>query len=301
VIENGKDENNSLLQVDLLSKIDRSAPAMSRGERRVAELVRSDLEFAVHSPTREIAARAGVSTATVTRFCHAVGCSGLRQLKIELAKLMAIGDRFLHPLSVAHQNGDAMAVVLSLIHRSLDALVGQVSEKMLKNTAAIIAGASRVLIFGGGGGSSMAAMEAENRLFRLGIKASYCNDAQLQLMMAAALSHGDVLLVLSITGRYQPIVRATQVANQYEAHTIAVTAPDAPLARVAADVIPFHVAEPTDILSPTPARYAMLALVDMLAYEVAEIRGDAAVESMRRIKYHLVHTRDGDDTKPLGD
>ena len=194
-----------------------------------------------------------------------------------------------------------MAVVLSLIHRSLDALVGQVSEKMLKNTAAIIAGASRVLIFGGGGGSSMAAMEAENRLFRLGIKASYCNDAQLQLMMAAALSHGDVLLVLSITGRYQPIVRATQVANQYEAHTIAVTAPDAPLARVAADVIPFHVAEPTDILSPTPARYAMLALVDMLAYEVAEIRGDAAVESMRRIKYHLVHTRDGDDTKPLGD
>ena len=43
-----------------------------------------------------------------------------------------------------------MAVVLSLIHRSLDALVGQVSEKMLKNTAAIIAGASRVLIFGGG-------------------------------------------------------------------------------------------------------------------------------------------------------
>ena len=58
---------------------------------------------------------------------------------------------------------------------------------------------------------------------------------------------------------------------------------------------------PANILSPTPARYALLALIDMLAYEVAEIRGDAAVESMRRIKYQLVHTRDADDTQPLGD
>ena len=110
-----------------------------------------------------------------------------------------------------------------------------------------------------------------------------------------------MLLVLSITGRYEPILRAAEVANQYDAHTIALTAPGSPLSRVAADVVPFHVVEPTNILSPTPARYVLLALIDMLAYEVAEIRGDTAVESMRRIKYHLVHTRDEDDSKPLGD
>ena len=77
----------------------------------------------------------------------------------------------------------------------------------------------------------MAAMEAENRLFRLGVRASYFNDAQLQLMMAAALKADDVLLVLSITARYEPILRAAEVANQYDAHTIAVTAPDSPLSR----------------------------------------------------------------------
>ena len=286
---------------DLLSQIVRSGPTMSRGERSVADLVRSDPEFAVHSHTRDIASRAGVSTATVSRFCQSVGCSGLRELKLELAKLLAVGDRFLHLRSMPTQNGDAVHEIVSMIHGSLDALVEQVSEAALKRAAAAIAGAARVLIFGGGGGSSMAAMEAENRLFRLGVRASYCNDAQLQLMMAAALKPDDVLIVLSITGRYEPILRAAEVANQYDAHTIAVTAPDSPLSRAAHEVVPFHVVEPTNILSPTPARYVLLALIDMLAYEVAEIRGDTAVESMRRIKYHLVHTRDDDDSQPLGD
>ena len=31
------------------------------------------------------------------------------------------------------------------------------------------------------------------------------------------------------------------------------------------------------------------------------MRGEPAMESMRRIKYHLVRTRDADDSKPLGD
>ena len=82
------------------------------------------------------------------------------------------------------------------------------------------------MIFGGGGGSSMVAMETENRLFRLGLSATHCNDAQLQLMMAATLTAEDVLIALSITGRYEPIIRATAVADQYGAHTIAATAPD---------------------------------------------------------------------------
>ena len=157
------------------------------------------------------------------------------------------------------------------------------------------------MIFGGGGGSSMAAIEAENRLFRLGLHASACNDSQLQLMMAATLKAGDVLLVLSITGKYEPIVRAAEVGRQYGAHTIAITSPGSPLSRVTLDTLTFQTEEPDNIFSPTPARYVLLALIDILAYEVAKLRGDTAVEPMRRIKYQLVHTRDEDDSKPLGD
>ena len=286
---------------DLLSRILRLSPTMSPAERRVADLVLSDMDFAVHTHTTDIASRAGVSAATVTRFCRSVGCRGLRELKLDLAKILAVGDRYLHPRVAVTRINEAVTEIVSRIHRSLDALVEQVSDETLKRAASAIAGAKRVMVFGGGGGSSMVAMETENRLFRLGLSATYCNDAQLQLMMAATLTARDVVIALSITGRYEPIVQATLVAAQYGSHTIAVTAPGSPLSRVTADVVPFLVEEPENILSPTPARYALLALLDILAYEVAAIRGEAAMEPMRRIKYQLVNTRDGDDSKPLGD
>ena len=286
---------------DLHSRIVRLRPKMSPAERRVADLVLSEMDFAVHTHTTDIASRAGVSAATVTRFCRSVGCRGLRELKLDLARILAVGDRYLHPRVALTPTSEAVAEIVSRIHRSLDTLVEQIDDEALKRAASAIAGAKRVMIFGGGGGSSMVAMETENRLFRLGLSATHCNDAQLQLMMAATLTADDVLIALSITGRYEPIIQATGVAAQYGAHTIAVTAPESPLSRVACDVVPFLVEEPENILAPTPARYVLLALLDILAYEVASIRGELAMEPMRRIKYQLVNTRDGDDSKPLGD
>ena len=293
--------NEKKISEDLLSRIARLGPTMHPAERRVADLVLTDMDFTIHARTTEIATRAGVSTASITRFCRTVGCAGLRELKLDLAKILAIGDRYLHPRTVPLGASEAMAEIVSLIHGSLDSLVTQVADETMKRAAKSIARAKRVMIFGGGGGSSMAAMEAENRLFRLGLHASSCNDSQLQLMMAATLKRGDVLLVLSITGEYEPIIQAAEVGGQYGAHTIAVTAPGSPLSLAAAETVPFQTEEPESIFTPTPARYVLLVLIDILAFEVARLRGDSAVETMRRIKYQLVHTRDKDDSKPLGD
>ena len=286
---------------DLLSQIAHCIPGMSRAERCVADLVRSDPDFAVHAHTRDIARRAGVSTATVSRFCRTVGCRGLHDLKLGLAKVSAIGDRYLHPQRELLDVSEAVLEIVSTVRRALDVLVEQVDGTTLKRAATTIAQAQRVLIFGGGGGSSMAAMEAENRLFRFGVRVTHCNDAQLQLMMAATLSPQDTLVVLSVTGNYEPIIHAADVARQYGARTIAVTDPESRLAAATDEVVPFHVPEPQNILVSTPARYMLLALIDMLSYEVAEIRGEPAIESMRRIKYQLVQSRDTDDSKPLGD
>ena len=292
---------SKMVAEDLRSRIVRLGPTMHPAERRVADLVLADMEFAVQARTTDIAERAQVSTASITRFCRTVGCEGLRELKLDLARILAIGDRYLHPRTIRLSNSEAIAEITSGIQRSLDAMVEQVSDETLRRLASVIADSRRVMIFGGGGGSSMAALEAENRLFRLGLHATSCNDSQLQLMMAATLKSGDVLLVLSITGKYEPIIHAAEVAGQYGARTISMTSPDSPLSRATSDTIAFHAEEPDSIFAPTPARYVLLALIDILAYEVAKLRGETAIESMRRIKYQLVHTRDKDDSEPLGD
>ena len=274
---------------------------MNPAERRVADLILEDMEFAVHARTIDIAARAQISAASITRFCRTVGCTGLQELKLDLARILAIGDRYLHPRPVPQNDSEAMTEVISSAHSALDLLVEQVSDQVFKHLAEVIAAARRVMIFGGGGGSSMAALEAENRLFRLGLHVTVCNDAQMQLMMAATLKAGDVLLVLSITGKYDPIIHAAKVAGQYGAHTIAITAPQSPLSKATADSVTFHVEEPQNIFVPTPSRYVLIALIDILAYEVAKSRHKLAIEPMQRIKYQLVHTRDKVDSEPLGD
>ena len=286
---------------DLLSRVYRLSTTMNPAERQIAKVIISDPEFAVHSHTVDIANRAGVSAATVTRFCRTVGCEGLRELKLDLAKVLAVGSRYLRPLKASIPPSKVVAETVSQIHKALDSLVEQIDADTVSRVATAIVEADKVAVFGGGGGSSMASMEAENRLFRLGLHVSHCNDSQLQHMIASTLKGGDVLVVLSITGRYNPIIRATDVARMYGAHTIAITAPNSPLAEVASEVVPFAIDEPASIMCPTPARFALLALIDIIAYEVAELLGDKAVEPMRRIKFQLVHTRDGDDSGPLGD
>lgn len=69
-------------------------------------------------------------------------------------------------------------------------------------------------------------------------------------------------------------------ADQYAAHAVAVTAPDTPQSRIASHVVSFLVEEPENIIAPTPARYLLPAPLDILAYEVTVIRGEAAMERM---------------------
>lgn len=273
---------------------------MSKGERRLADAVLGDIEFAVHASAARLAEAAGVSAPTVSRFCRTVGCEGVVDFKLALAKTLSVGKRYFSP-SAAGGEGDPAGRVLRNIHGALDTLAGQIDMKGMRRAAALLAAAGRVFVFGGGGGASAAAQDAEYRLFRLGVPATCCNDAQLQQMMAATLKKGDVLLAVSTGGRYLELVKAAEIARQYDAEVIALTAHDSPLAAAATLPLPLRIPESDDILTPTASRYALLACIDILASLAAAAIGERARENLRRIKYQLVTLRDGEDRQPLGD
>ena len=66
-------------------------------------------------------------------------------------------------------------------------------------------------------------------------------------------------------------------------------------------VFPFQIDEGSNVFRPSPARYALLALVDMLAMVTAEQIGQPALEGMRRMKHHVSQARNNDPRLPLGD
>jgi DNA-binding MurR/RpiR family transcriptional regulator len=65
------------------------------------------------------------------------------------------------------------------------------------------------------------------------------------------------------------------------------TRPGTPLAKAAEIVIAITIAEGTNVLVPTPSRYAHLAVIDTIAAGVAAKLGSRGREALRRVRYTL--------------
>ena len=158
-----------------------------------------------------------------------------------------------------------------------------------------------ILCVGSGGISSMMATEMQNRLFRLGLSALAQVDGQLQRMYASVATPETTVVAFSVSGYARSTVEAVQVARQYGAVTVAVTPPESALAKAAETVIPFQAVEDGNIYKPTSSRYALLAILDIIATATAEARGSKALENLRRIKQSVNTLKVADPRLPLGD
>lgn len=287
--------------MDILAALQAEMENLSRSELRIADLLFADTEFAVNASIIELASKAEVSPPTVTRFCRRLGCQSYSEFKVKLAQTTYVGSRYLQPESpsmgtaeVAENIINRAQSALYQMHQALDpALLDQVADKLSQ--------AEMIYALGSGGNSSMVADEIQNRLFRFGLRVTASADHEMQLMLAAAAQKGDVVMASSVSGRNMPLVKALEAAADYKVFTVALTRPDTPLARAATVTLPVDLPEGLNIYKPTAARFAYLALVDILATLVALRLEKSATEILRRIKHQFVALRDEDDKDALGD
>ncbi|MBZ9700453.1 MULTISPECIES: MurR/RpiR family transcriptional regulator [unclassified Mesorhizobium] len=288
---------------DIITRLQLMSQDGTKSDRRLAGLVLSDLDFASKAAISEIAARVGVSEPTVTRFCRNLGCEGLRDFKFYLAQAIAIGGQYLSPEPLSRDAREQR--IASAITEAAISAIQRASENLdmttLVDVAARIATSGNVLCVGSGGISSMMATEMQNRLFRLGLPVLAQIDGQLQRMYAAVATPDTTLVAFSVSGYARSVIEAVQVAQQYGATTVAVTAPDSALARAADTVIHLQPLEDGNIYKPTSSRYALLAIVDMIVTSVAETRGPKVLENLRRIKQSVNTLKVDDPRLPLGD
>jgi DNA-binding MurR/RpiR family transcriptional regulator len=289
---------------DIISVIKQTAPNLRPSERRVAEAILADVNFALHSANGELARRAGVSEPTVTRFSRAVGCVGVRELKVKLAQSLVVGRIYLEEPPQAGDNIGKPTVwqlILEDIHRAINTAERQLVIADVERAAEAIASCGKLVTFGVGGGSTTIATEAKYRFFRLGVAVSNYSDGQLMRMVAATLEKKDVVLAISTTGKPKEVMDAVVIAKEYGATVIAVTKPNSPLAAAADITLGLYVPETPNALKPTASRYAFLAAIDLLAALTAYRSPRDTQERMRRIKYALGKFGGGEADGPLGD
>jgi DNA-binding MurR/RpiR family transcriptional regulator len=287
---------------DIVARLREIADTGQRSDQRVAAAILSDADFATHASIERLAEKAGVSEPTITRFCRMLGFEGTREFKVKLAQSLAVAGRFIIAGSALENKGNGVpSIIAKSATDAIETVSKLINREDLDRAAAIVAQAGMVRAYGSGGASSMAATELENRLFRLGILASSHIDGEMQQMTAATSNKNTVIIAYSLSGEVKPLIEAVTIAGRYGAKTIAFTAPNSSLASAAQLVLPFHIDEGTNVYRPSPARYALLALTDILAMTVAEKIGAPAVERMRRIKnLQGMHKSDAPNL-PLGD
>ncbi len=293
---------------DILTRIAERGPALRLAEQKVAQVILEDLAGAAAASINALARKAGVSEASVTRFAKAIGCRDVRDLKLRLAQATAVGTRFLHPGGAPAAEA-APATLADGIHAdvlaSLEVNRKLIDPERIEQAARLLVQARMVYAFGMGGGSTFLADEARHRLARLGHPVSSYHDALLQKMVAATLSRGDVILAFSASGNVPEMLASCDIAREYGATLIAVTALGSPLAARADVLLPVRTLETDFIFKPSASRYAMLLVLDVLATQFALLQPEDNKERLRRLKYVLdAHRADGagaDSRQPLGD
>ncbi len=291
--------------IDIIARLRDRAAEGGGAEQRLIETILSDLHFATQAPIAYVAKRAKVSEPTVTRLARSLGFPGTRDMKMHLAQALAIGGAYLRGTQTsrveASEGAQAVAAVCGGGHAALDLVSLTLAKTDIKSIAEIVARASQVMIYGTGGSSSMAAVELQNRLFRLGIQATAYTDPQMQRMSASVARKGSVIIAFSISGQVRSIVDAATIGTQYNARVVAVTSPDSPLAKVSDRLLPFVFKEDGNLYKPSATRYALLATVDILAMSIARAIGPEVLESLRRARQSLVTQDITDPDYPIGD
>lgn len=289
--------------IDVVARIAERSSTLRPAEQKVAQAILGDVASCAAASIHELARRAGVSEASVTRFARALGCRDVRDLKVALARASAGGER--DPRRAPAPDGDGVQAgtaasrqiwrdalqVLEINHALID-------PKTMADAAGRLQHARRICVFGMGGASTLLADEARLRLCRLGCAVSTDHDAVLQRMAAAAVQPGDVVLAFSATGNGPELVASCEIAKGYGAALVAVSALGSRLAAIADVLLPVRTLESDFLFKPSSARYAMLLVLDTLVTEVALLHEPRSQQTRQRVKFVLDEYRGGERPPP---
>lgn len=285
-------------EIDIVSKITENISQFRQAEKKVAQTILTDLMFAASASITEIAQKAGVSETTVTRLAKTLNCKNVRELKLQIARATAVGERFISEVKVEPSSING---VYESIRKTLTLNTDLIKQEMLDVCVELISPAKQIVTMGVGGSSTIMAIESQYRLSRLGFSAVAYSDPMLMRMIAATLDKNDVILCFSLGGYSPDIKAAIEIAVQHGVSIISVTTKESELTKIARVNLPILVRESDYIYKPSASRYVILAAIDVLMTELAVKNKRRSREKLRRLKQTLDQYRQGNDNLPLGD
>lgn len=277
--------------MNTLDKITNNLESFSKSERKVAEVILASPQTAIHSSIATLAKMADVSEPTVNRFCRRLDTKGFPDFKLHLAQSLANGTPYVNRHVEAEDGPDTYTTkIFESTMACLDAAKNSLDISAINRCVDILTQSKKISFFGLGA-SSAVARDAQNKFFRFNIPVVSFDDIVMMRMSCINSSEGDVVVLISHTGRTKALVEIAALARENDATVIGMTAKDSPLARECNLVLSMDVPEDTDVYMPMASRIAQLALVDVLATGFTLRRGMKFRENLKKVKEGLRESR----------
>jgi DNA-binding MurR/RpiR family transcriptional regulator len=267
----------------VLARIRTLQPSLTPSEASVAALALTRPGEVIRLGIEALAHRAGVSTATVLRFCQTLGFEGFKDFKIALA--LESGQP---PAVLAEEirPGDTPGQIARKVFQADMQAIAQtlelLDERALNRAVDALDAARRIEVYGIGS-SAPIAVDAYYRLLRIGLPVGVVTDSHMQAVSAALLRRGEAALIISHTGRTRETLSAAQNARDAGATVIALTSfQRSPITTIAHIVLVTASAETAFRVEAMASRIAHLSVVDALYVALATRRLEGALETLDR-------------------
>ena len=259
-----------MIETGCREKIASKINSLTNTEKKIARFVLDNYENVLNSSIVELSEQAGVSDASVVRFCKSLGYKGYQEFKIKAAIDVLPKEKHFNPVLEKDDSTENICKKLfnseiSVLNRTL---LGLDMESM-EDVANAIYAANQVVFFGSGG-SLLVAQDALHKLMKIGIKVHAYADRDLQLMASSLMRAGDVAIGISHSGSNSAVVHCLKNARECGAKTVAlVSQGKTPLSKIA-DIVLHTTSEATIFQSESvTTRIAQLAIIDSLVAVVA--------------------------------
>lgn len=251
---------------------------LSVSERKIADYLLEHPAEALYLSITDVADRAEVGEATVSRFCRKLGLRGFQELKVMLAQ-----EKGPAAVRVVGPPGDGDLAILTRQKAQQSIKVIEDTARLLDQQALeraiTLLTEARKIDFYGLGTSGLTALDAQHKFLSLG---KHCNafvDPHVQAMSASLLSSLDVAVAFSHSGSTKDAVTSLRWARESGAHTICITSfGRSPITRVA-DVALLAAIGETTVARSLRAKIAHLFVVEVLFEGCRERLGDRAARA----------------------
>ncbi|MFD2166717.1 MurR/RpiR family transcriptional regulator [Thalassotalea euphylliae] len=277
--------------MNILEKIANELDTFSKSERKVAEVILASPNTVIHASIAALAKQANISEPTVNRFCRRLDTKGYPDFKLHLAQSLANGTPYVNRHVDEDDTADEYtAKIFESTMASLELARKSLNTTLVNRAVDLLTQANKISFFGLGA-SAVVAHDAQNKFFRFNVPVVYFDDVLMQRMSAINSQQGDVVIVISHTGRTKSLVEVAALAKENDATVIGITTEGTPLAKECSLVLSVDVAEDTDLYMPMSSRIAQLTLVDILATGFTLRRGSKFRDNLKKVKDSLRSSR----------